>query len=127
MKTGNELLDKFIYDLQSLIKELMVGMIDQQLENEAERAQAEREAIVSRVQEGVTLAKRRIEAEGGQWGGRKAIIVTPEIREILDLWNDRRILQSEALERLKVFEIGRTTAYKLKKSEKTLSNKTIQR
>ena len=42
MKTGNELLDKFIKDLQNLIRDLMVGMIDQQLENEAERRSEER-------------------------------------------------------------------------------------
>ena len=118
MKTGNELLDKFIKDLQNLIRDLMVGMIDQQLENEAERAQAERENIVLRVQEGVTLAKKRIEAEGGHWGGRKAIEVTPEIKEIIDLWNDRRIIQREVLEKLKELSVGRTTAYRLKREMK---------
>lgn len=46
----------------------MIGMIDQQLENEAQRAQEERESIVLRVQEGVTLAKKRVEQEGADTG-----------------------------------------------------------
>ena len=113
MNTGNGLLDDFINGLGELIKKLMVGMIDQQLENEALRAQAERENIALRVKEGVKIAQERLKSENRGWG-RPSIDVTPEVEDILKRWNSREMMQKEALERLKNYGIGRTTAYKLK-------------
>lgn len=113
MKTGNGLLDDFISGLGELIKKLMVGMIDQQLENEALRAQAERESIALRVKEGVKIAQERLKRENRGWG-RPSIEVTSEVENIIKKWNSKEIMQKEALVYLKKMGIGRTTAYKLK-------------
>ena len=113
MNTGNGLLDDFISGLGELIKKLMIGIIDQQLENEALRAEAERENIALRVKEGVNIAKERLRNENRGWG-RPCIEVTPEVEEIIKRWNSREIMQKEALKNLKLYGIGRTTAYKLK-------------
>ena len=89
-------------------------MIDQQLENEALRAEAERQNIALRVKEGVNIAKERLRNENRGWG-RPRIEITPEIEIIIKSWNSREIMQKEALNKLKEYGIGRTTAYKLKK------------
>lgn len=62
----------------------------------------------------MALTKKRIESEGRHWGGRKAIEVTPEIKEIIDLWNGRRLIQRDVLEELEVLGARKTTAYRLK-------------
>jgi DNA invertase Pin-like site-specific DNA recombinase len=113
MDTGNGLLDDFISGLGELIKKLMIGMIDQQLENEALRAEAERENIALRVKEGVKIAQERLRSENRGWG-RPRIEVIPEVDEIIRRWNSKEIMQKEALKNLKIYGIGRTTAYKLK-------------
>ena len=68
MNTGNGFLDDFINGIGELIKKLMIGMIDQQLENEALRAEAERQNIALRVKEGVNIAKERLKNENRGWG-----------------------------------------------------------
>ena len=103
MNTGNGLLDDFISGIGELIKKLMIGMIDQQLENEALRAEAER----------VNIAKERLKSENRVWG-RPSIDIIPEVEEIIKRWNSREITQKETLKELKEHGIGRTTAYKLK-------------
>jgi|GEM_PF-1134212 len=112
--TGNGLLDDFINGIGELIKKLMIGMIDQQLENEALRAEAERENITLRVKEGVKIAQDRLKSKNRGWG-RPRIEITPEVEKIIKSWNSREIMQKEALKKLKEHGIGRTTAYKLKK------------
>ena len=114
MDTGNGLLDDFINGIGELIKKLMIGMIDQQLENEALRAEAERENITLRVKEGVNIAQDRLKSENRGWG-RPCIEITPEVEKIIKSWNSREIMQKEAFNKLKEHGIGRTTAYKLKK------------
>ena len=114
--TGNGLLDDFINGIGELIKKLMIGTIEQQLENEALRAEAERENITLRVKEGVKIAQDRLRSENRGWG-RPCIEITPEIEVIIKSWNSREIMQKEALNKLKEHGIGRTTAYKLKSNK----------
>jgi hypothetical protein len=94
----------------------MIGTIEQQLENEALRAEAERENITLRVKEGVKIAQDRLRSENRGWG-RPCIEITPEIEVIIKSWNSREIMQKEALNKLKEHGIGRTTAYKLKSNK----------
>ena len=69
-------------------------------ENESLRVQDERENIALRVKEKVKMAQENLKSESRGCGRPKTEVI-PGVEDIVRRWNLRKIMEKEALEKLK--------------------------